>query len=114
MQLFLPSAILNVPTLMVLAAPKVSVPVAELWLEAVLAFHVPTVITLVCANLKLAALRVPVPMVSVPELSLQTKLARAERSKMVPVSAAEEPLLPMVMSPLAANVPPPVMAAEVT
>ena len=47
-QLPLPALMLNVPTLMMLVgAPKVSVPVAVLLVEATLAFQVPAVITLV-------------------------------------------------------------------
>ena len=45
---------LNVPTLMVLAVPKVSVPVPELWLEAVSAFHAFTVTVLRLGELEIS------------------------------------------------------------
>lgn len=66
------------------------------------------------ANFISAPLRLPVDRVMLLVPALKTKFVRPERSRIVPLSALEDPLLPMVNPPLSNNVPLPFIAAEVT
>lgn len=61
-----------------------------------------------------AELRLPTERVILLFAALKMKLVNPERSRMLPWSPLEDPLLPIVNPPVIASVPPPSIAADVT
>ena len=97
---------------MFVTVPKKVVPLADEETDDELRFNVPAKILLVAARLKLAALRLFMPILMVPPTALKTKLLRCDRSSQEPESALELPLIPTFNDPSTFRVPAPKKPTE--